>query len=167
MLSSLASCGSVQSLQCNENAKQGQIENTVQKPVWGDKLSYYQSRVQQTSVFSTPPYDLDYNSISTMSTEFESKRLDVLNSRHHHCGLFGNLQRGPLFKEDFIKVTRSLHGGASFHLYCRIYNPSYIHSCQSPPLLVLHGGPWVNGNALISLTRIVHLGFPQLLLFDC
>ncbi|KAL3774088.1 hypothetical protein HJC23_014015, partial [Cyclotella cryptica] len=101
--------------------------------------------------------NLDYKAIPTMSTEFESKKPDVLGSRqgcsgHHHCSMFGDLRRGPLFKEDFVKVTR-MHGSASFYLYCRIYNPSKIHSCQSPPLLVLHGGPSLPSDYLYPLAH--------------
>ena len=59
---------------------------------------------------------------------------------HHRCGLFANIRGGPRYKEDFVKVTRNINGGA-FALYYRVYNPSHLHSSDSPPLLVVHGGP--------------------------
>jgi hypothetical protein len=60
---------------------------------------------------------------------------------------FGQIQfGGPRFKEDVIKVTRidPLSVAAvsqEFSLYYRVYNPSNIHSTESPPLVVIHGGP--------------------------
>lgn len=76
-----------------------------------------------------------------MSTDFLNELPSRLGSAtHHSCGLFANIRRGPRYNEDFVKVTRNLND-SPFYLYYRVYNPSYLHSTDSPPLLVVHGGP--------------------------
>ena len=49
----------------------------------------------------------------------------------------------PRFNEDFIRVHRCDDHGMThdLSLYYRVYNPSFINSQESPPLIVLHGGP--------------------------
>eukprot|EP00970_Alexandrium_tamarense_P005696 scaffold933_cov190-Alexandrium_tamarense.AAC.16 len=55
------------------------------------------------------------------------------------CGsLFSGLSRGPRFIESTIQVARN---DEQFSLYYRVYNPSAICSSESPPLVVVHGGP--------------------------
>ena len=53
---------------------------------------------------------------------------------------------GPRFDEDSIRVTRTDPESdgtdtAAFSLYYRVYNPSSVYSSESPPLIVIHGGP--------------------------
>ncbi len=61
--------------------------------------------------------------------------------------LFGQIHfGGPRFKEDFITVARIDPASVAavsleFSLYYRVYNPSSIHSTESPPVVVIHGGP--------------------------
>ena len=57
--------------------------------------------------------------------------------------LFGGMNFGPRFTEDFISVQRndSDELRKDFYLYYRIYNPTSIRSSESPPLLIVHGGP--------------------------
>ena len=49
----------------------------------------------------------------------------------------------PRFNEDFIRVHRCDDHGVThdLSLYYRIYHPSLMNSQESPPLIVLHGGP--------------------------
>lgn len=55
----------------------------------------------------------------------------------------GFLRFGPRYNEDFIQVHRWDKNGErhDLSLYYRVYNPSLTHSHESPPLIVLHGGP--------------------------
>lgn len=55
----------------------------------------------------------------------------------------GFLRFGPRYNEDFIQVNRWDKNGEihDLSLYYRVYNPSLMHSLESPPLIVLHGGP--------------------------
>ncbi len=56
---------------------------------------------------------------------------------------FGGLQFGPRYKDDYINVIRHDSEGfeQNFALYYRVYNPTAIRSPESPPLVVVHGGP--------------------------
>jgi len=70
---------------------------------------------------------------------------------------FGQIQfGGPRFKEDTITVTRidpfsAASVSQEFSLYYRVYNPSSIHSTESPPLVVIHGGPSLPSDYLYPL----------------
>lgn len=70
--------------------------------------------------------------------------------------LVGRMNFGPRFDEDSIRVTRTdpeSDGAdiAAFSLYCRVYNPSSIYSSESPPLIVIHGGPLLPSDYLYPL----------------
>lgn len=66
-------------------------------------------------------------------------------------GIRGAFRFGPRYDEGTIAVTRTAPGanaddvGAGrtkeFSLYYRVYNPSSLRSEDSPPLVVVHGGP--------------------------
>lgn len=49
----------------------------------------------------------------------------------------------PNFHEDFVRVQRCDDNRVThdLSLYYRVYHPSLLHSQESPPLIVLHGGP--------------------------
>lgn len=74
-----------------------------------------------------------------------------LDTSQHACHwprkrLVGHINFGPRFDEDIIRVSRTDPepdgtDSASFSLYYRVYNPSSIYSSESPPLIVIHGGP--------------------------
>ncbi|KAL7529066.1 hypothetical protein ACHAXR_002779 [Thalassiosira sp. AJA248-18] len=96
-----------------------------------------------------------------MATTFEG-RADVHRSNNGYaCNrpqtrLFGRLNFGPRFNEDFVTVTRRDPGAADtkdFSLYYRLYNPSSLHSTDSPPIVVIHGGPSLPSNYLYPLAQ--------------
>lgn len=68
-----------------------------------------------------------------------------------------NFDFGPRFKEGFVTVTRNGVPSESdiveFSLYYRVYNPSSIRSTESPPLLVIHGGPSLPSSYLYPLAQ--------------
>lgn len=69
---------------------------------------------------------------------------------------FGQLHPGPHFHEDFVTVTRPAPraaDNAQFALYYRVYHPSQLHSAETPPLLVVHGGPSLPSDYLHPLAR--------------
>lgn len=96
-----------------------------------------------------------------MATAFDTTQNNVLptNGYAYHrpqTRLFGQLNFGPRFNEGLVTVTRpDLHAADTkkFSLYYRVYNPSSIHSKESPPLVVLHGGPSLPSNYLYPLAQ--------------
>lgn len=86
---------------------------------------------------------------------------NILSIKGYTCNrpqtrLFGQFNFGPRFNEDFVAVTRPDPHAADineFSLYCRIYNPSSIHSTESPPLVVVHGGPSLPSDYLYPLAH--------------
>lgn len=96
-----------------------------------------------------------------MATTFDVNQ-NVLSNKGHaykyrpQARLFGQLNFGPRFHESFVTVTRrDSHAleGKEFSLYYRIYNVSRIHSTESPPLVVVHGGPSLPSNYLYPLAQ--------------
>lgn len=72
--------------------------------------------------------------------------------------LCGRFNFGPRIKEDFITVTRRdqhapAHGMKEFSLYYRVYNPTIIYSTESPPIVIVHGGPSLPSNYLYPLAQ--------------
>eukprot|EP00581_Thalassiosira_minuscula_P014686 CAMPEP_0183719376 /NCGR_PEP_ID=MMETSP0737-20130205/12346_1 /TAXON_ID=385413 /ORGANISM="Thalassiosira miniscula, Strain CCMP1093" /LENGTH=334 /DNA_ID=CAMNT_0025949093 /DNA_START=175 /DNA_END=1179 /DNA_ORIENTATION=- len=71
--------------------------------------------------------------------------------------MLGRLNFGPRFNEDFVRVTRNdphaTDDTKEYSLYYRIYNPSSVHSAESPPLVVVHGGPSLPSNYLYPLAH--------------
>jgi len=68
--------------------------------------------------------------------------------------LFARPMRPP--KEGFVPVTRHDPHAVDvkeFSLYYRVYNPSNILSTESPPLVVIHGGPSLPSNYLYPLVQ--------------
>eukprot|EP00986_Skeletonema_menzelii_P010817 scaffold5399_cov147-Skeletonema_menzelii.AAC.23 len=61
----------------------------------------------------------------------------------------------PRLNEDFIQVHRCDDHGVThdLSLYYRVYNPSHIHSQESPPLIVLHGGPSLPSSYLYPIVQ--------------
>ena len=92
-----------------------------------------------------------------MATTIDSTSQFGLSSRADHSSasscnrlLFGQINFGPRFKEGFIDVKRT---EVEYSIYYRIYNPSSLHSIDSPPLLVLHGGPSLPSDYLFPLVH--------------
>ncbi|KAL7444152.1 hypothetical protein ACHAXH_008656 [Discostella pseudostelligera] len=91
-----------------------------------------------------------------MATELEtsqhSLRDDGYTCHWPRRRLRGHINFGPRFDEAVIKVTRNDGAdSASFSLYYRLYNPSSINSSESPPLIVIHGGPSLPSDYLYPL----------------
>jgi len=61
----------------------------------------------------------------------------------------------PRFNEDFIRVHRCDDQGVTHYLslYYRVYHPSHINSQESPPLIVLHGGPSLPSSYLYPIVQ--------------
>jgi len=61
----------------------------------------------------------------------------------------------PRFNEDFIRVHRCDDHGVThdLSLYYRIYHPSLMNSQESPPLIVLHGGPSLPSSYLYPIVQ--------------
>ena len=78
--------------------------------------------------------------------------VDAALANHIHqrprASSFGRLNFGPRFNEGYVAVKRSDPSASDtaqeYSLYYRVYNPSSIHSTESPPLVVIHGGPYVD-----------------------
>lgn len=58
-------------------------------------------------------------------------------------GAFGGINFGSRYKDGYINIIRNESEGLEndFPMYYRVYNPSVIRSLESPPLVVVHGGP--------------------------
>lgn len=71
------------------------------------------------------------------------KELPSRLGTHRQFGMFANIRREPRHNEGFVKVSRRLNDDTviNLDLYYRVYNPSYLHTVDAPPLLVVHGGP--------------------------
>mmetsp|Transcript_16094 Transcript_16094/g.38635 ORF Transcript_16094/g.38635 Transcript_16094/m.38635 type:complete len:332 (+) Transcript_16094:224-1219(+) len=93
-----------------------------------------------------------------MATTFDTSQ-GVLSNRGYARSrrLFSNLNSGPRFDEDAVTVTRSDPDVADkiqeFSLYYRVYNPSSLRSTESPPLVVVHGGPSLPSDYLYPLIQ--------------
>jgi len=95
-----------------------------------------------------------------MATAFDTSQ-NVLSKNGYGCNrprarLLGRLNFGPRFNEDVITVTRSDTNSVrtkEFSLCYRVYNPSSIHSTESPPLVVIHGGPSLPSDYLYPIIQ--------------
>lgn len=78
----------------------------------------------------------------------------------------GFLRIGPRYNEDFIQVHRWDKNGEmhDLSLYYRVYNPSLMHSLESPPLIVLHGGPSLPSPYLYPIVH--HLTSRSIIFYD-
>lgn len=63
----------------------------------------------------------------------------------------GRFNFGRRYNESTINVTRG--DEKDLLLYYRVYNPSSLHSTESPPIVVIHGGPSLPSNYLYPLAQ--------------
>lgn len=97
------------------------------------------------------------NPLITMATIATTIARPFPCKRPQPTRLFGQIHfGGPRFKEDVITVRRNDPSSVAavsqeFSLYYRVYNPSSVHSTESPPLVVIHGGPSLPSDYLFPL----------------